>query len=71
MNNIKKIKELFALKASPETEVGKVIVGQKEIINQPICDICYNELRLILIEKESDAKSNITASNLTINTMFL
>ena len=44
---------------------------KKEIINQPICDVCYNELRLILIERESDIKNSITASNSTTNTLFL
>jgi MoxR-like ATPase len=34
MNNIKKVEELFKLKSNLEAEVGKVIIGQKEIINQ-------------------------------------
>jgi len=34
MNNIKKVEELFKLKSNLETEVGKVIIGQKEIIDQ-------------------------------------
>lgn len=34
MNNIEKVKELFALKSNLEAEVGKVIIGQKEIIDQ-------------------------------------
>ena len=34
MNNIEKVEELFALKSNLEAEVGKVIIGQKEIIDQ-------------------------------------
>ncbi|MBC8197845.1 MAG: MoxR family ATPase [Candidatus Marinimicrobia bacterium] len=34
MNNIKKVEELFKLKSNLETEAGKVIIGQKEIIDQ-------------------------------------
>lgn len=34
MNNIEKVEELFALKSNLENEVGKVIIGQKTIIDQ-------------------------------------
>ena len=34
MNNIEKVEELFALKSNLEAEVGKVIIGQKKIIDQ-------------------------------------
>lgn len=34
MNNIEKVEELFSLKTNLEREVGKVIIGQKTIINQ-------------------------------------
>lgn len=34
MNNIEKVEELFTLKSNLEKEVGKVIIGQKTIIDQ-------------------------------------
>lgn len=34
MNNIEKVEELFSLKTNLEREVGKVIIGQKTIIDQ-------------------------------------
>jgi len=34
MNNIEKVEELFSLKSNLENEVGKVIIGQKTIIDQ-------------------------------------
>lgn len=34
MNNIEKVEELFSLKSNLENEIGKVIIGQKTIIDQ-------------------------------------
>jgi len=34
MNNVEKVEELYALKSNLESEVGKVIIGQKTIIDQ-------------------------------------
>ena len=34
MNNIKKVEQLFSLKSNLEKEVGKIIIGQRTIINQ-------------------------------------